>query len=210
MKAIIWQFWDIRITSDRVVRSFADQCITLKTSIKYQKEYDRNTEKKLLALLQEDENANDFSWESKIEEADEIRKAQGSMPQLGMGIVLILALIGIMNYMNNFVANVQNRMIYLSVMESIGMTPKQLLGMLIREGLFYVCGAWAVTLTAGMGVTYFLYQSMNYRGVAFSIPLMPILLAVLVSFLTGVSVPVFTWMVLEKSGTVVERIRGII
>ena len=198
------------ITSDRVVRSFADQCITLKTSIKYQKEYDRNTEKKLLALLQEDENANDFSWESKIEEADEIRKAQGSMPQLGMGIVLILALIGIMNYMNNFVANVQNRMIYLSVMESIGMTPKQLLGMLIREGLFYVCGAWAVTLTAGMGVTYFLYQSMNYRGVAFSIPLMPILLAVLVSFLTGVSVPVFTWMVLEKSGTVVERIRGII
>ena len=37
-----------------------------------------------------------------------------------------------------------------------------------------------------------------------------ILLAVLVSFLTGVSVPVFTWMVLEKSGTVVERIRGII
>lgn len=33
------------ITSDRVVRSFADQCITLKTSIKYQKEYDRNTEK---------------------------------------------------------------------------------------------------------------------------------------------------------------------
>ena len=101
------------ITSDRVVRSFADQCITLKTSIKYQKEYDRNTEKKLLALLQEDENANDFSWESKIEEADEIRKAQGSMPQLGMGIVLILALIGIMNYMNNFVANVQNRMIYL-------------------------------------------------------------------------------------------------
>ena len=198
------------ITSDRVVRSFADQCITLKTSIKYQKEYDRNTEKKLLALLQENENANDFSWESKIEEADEIRKAQGSMPQLGMGIVLILALIGIMNYMNNFVANVQNRMIYLSVMESIGMTPKQLLGMLIREGLFYVCGAWVVTLTAGMGVTYFLYQSMNYRGVAFSIPLMPILLAVLVSFLTGAAVPVFTWMVLEKSGTVVERIRGII
>ena len=198
------------ITSDRVVRSFADQCITLKTSIKYQKEYDRNTEKKLLALLQENENANDFSWESKIEEADEIRKAQGSMPQLGMGIVLILALIGIMNYMNNFVANVQNRMIYLSVMESIGMTPKQLLGMLIREGLFYVCGAWAVTLTAGMGVTYFLYQSMNYRGVAFSIPLMPILLAVLVSFLTGAAVPVFTWMVLEKSGTIVERIRGII
>ena len=40
--------------------------------------------------------------------------------------------------------------------------------------------------------------------------LLSILLAVLVSFLTGAAVPVFTWMVLEKSGTVVERIRGII
>lgn len=81
--------------------------------------------------------------------------------------------------------------------------------MLIREGLFYVCGAWAVTLTAGMGVTYFLYQSMNYRGVAFSIPLMPILLAVLVSFLTGVSVPVFTWMVLEKVVRLLSGLEGL-
>ena len=31
---------------------------------------------------------------------DEIEKAQGNMPQLGIGIVLILAFIGIMNYMN--------------------------------------------------------------------------------------------------------------
>lgn len=28
-----------------------------------------------------------------------MRKAQGNMPQIGMGIVLILAFIGIMNYM---------------------------------------------------------------------------------------------------------------
>ena len=33
-------------------------------------------------------------------EADEIEKAQGNMPQVGIGIVLILAFIGIMNYMN--------------------------------------------------------------------------------------------------------------
>ena len=37
---------------------------------------------------------------SKIEDADEIEKAQGNMPQVGIGIVLILAFIGIMNYMN--------------------------------------------------------------------------------------------------------------
>ena len=89
------------------------------------------------------------------------------MPQLGIGIVLILAFIGIMNYMNTFVVNVQSRMTELSVMESIGMTPKQLLGMLVREGVLYAGGAWLVTLTVGMGVTYLLYESMNYRGLLF-------------------------------------------
>ena len=48
--------------------------ITLKTSIKYQKEYDRDTEQEILALLEKSSNAKDFSWESKIEEVDEIQK----------------------------------------------------------------------------------------------------------------------------------------
>ena len=197
------------IASDQVVKTFANHPITLKTSIKYHKEYDRDTEQEILSLLEESDNAKDFSWESKIEDADEIEKAQGNMPQLGIGIVLILAFIGIMNYMNTFVVNVQSRMTELSVMESIGMTPKQLLGMLVREGVLYAGGAWLVTLTVGMGATYLLYESMNYRGIAFSVPLLPLLFAVGISFLVCTMVPVLTWIILEKNGTVVERIKGV-
>ena len=177
------------ITSNQVVKEFTDSPVTLKLGVKYKKEYDRNTEKKILNLLKKNDNANDFSWESKIEEADEIEKAQGSMPQVGIGIVLILAFIGIMNYMNTFVVNVQSRMTELSVMESIGMTPKQLLGMLVREGLLYAGGAWIVTLTVGMGVTYFLYESMNYREIGFSIPVIPLLAAVIISFMVCTLIP---------------------
>ena len=197
------------IASDQVVKTFANHPITLKTSIKYHKEYDRDTEQEILALLEENDNAKDFSWESKIEDADEIEKAQGNMPQLGIGIVLILAFIGIMNYMNTFVVNVQSRMTELSVMESIGMTPKQLLGMLVREGVLYAGGAWLVTLTVGMGATYLLYESMNYRGIAFSVPLLSLLFAVGISLLVCTMVPVLAWIILEKNGTVVERIKGV-
>ena len=198
------------ITSDQVVQTFANDPITLKTSIKYQKEYDRETENEIVALLEKNKNAKDFSWESKIEEADEIQKAQGNMPQVGMGIVLILAFIGIMNYMNTFVVNVQSRMTELSIMESIGMTRKQLLGMLVREGMLYAGGAWFVTLTAGMGVTYLLYESMNYHNIAFAVPILPLLFAVGISVLVCIMVPVLTWLVLEKKGTVVERIKGVV
>ena len=197
------------ITSDQVVNTFANNPIRLKTGIKYHKEYDRDTEQEILSLLKENDNAKDFSWESKIEDADEIEKAQGYMPQVGIGIVLILAFIGIMNYMNTFVVNVQSRMTELSVMESIGMTPKQLLGMLVREGILYVGGAWLVTLTVGLGGTYLLYESMNYRGIAFSVPILPLLFTVGISVLVCTMIPVFTWIVLEKNGTVVERTKGV-
>ena len=197
------------ITSDQVVNTFANNPIRLKTGIKYHKEYDRDTEQEILSLLEENDNAKDFSGESKIEDADEIEKAQGYMPQVGIGIVLILAFIGIMNYMNTFVVNVQSRMTELSVMESIGMTPKQLLGMLVREGVLYVGGAWLVTLTVGLGGTYLLYESMNYRGIAFSVPILPLLFTVGISVLVCTMIPVFTWIVLEKNGTVVERTKGV-
>ena len=189
------------ITSDEVVETFAPNPIILKIGVKYRKEYDRTTEKGILSLLETNRNASDFSWDSKIEEADEIKDAQGYMPQIGIGIVLILAFIGIMNYINTFVVNVQSRRTELSIMESIGITPRQLLGMLVREGLLYAAGAWLITLTVGMGVTYVLYESMNYRGIAFSIPILTILFAVVVSFLICAMIPLLVWWFLEKDGS---------
>ena len=197
------------ITSDRVVKAFAENSITLKMSVKYKKEYDRATEQSVLNLLEESDGAKDFSWESKLEETDEIERAQGNMPQIGIGIVLILAFIGIMNYINTFVVNIQSRMMELSVMESIGMTPGQLLGMLVREGALYAGGAWTIMLTAGMGITYLFYEAMNYRKVAFSVPILPVIFAAGISLLVCILVPVAAWKGMERKGTVVERIKGI-
>lgn len=197
------------ITSDRVVKAFTSTPVTLKTEVNYKKEYDRNTENQILNVLKKNDNANDFSWESKIEEADEVKKAQGNMPEVGFGIVMILVFIGIMNYTNTFVVNIQSRMTELSVMESMGMTPKQLLGMLVREGIYYAAGAWMITLTVGLGITYALYESMNSWGIAFSVPLLPIFAAVIISFLICIIIPAVTWVVLEKNGSVVERIKGV-
>ena len=197
------------ITSDRVVKAFAENPLTLKMSVKYKKEYDRATEQSVLNLLEESDGAKDFSWESKLEETDEIERAQGNMPQIGIGIVLILAFIGIMNYINTFVVNIQSRMTELSVMESIGMTPGQLLGMLVREGALYAGGAWTITLTAGMGITYLFYEAMNYRKVAFSVPILPVIFAAGISLLVCILVPVAAWKGMERKGTVVERIKGI-
>lgn len=196
------------IVSDRVVKEFADSPLVFKTGIYYDEEYDVNTEEKLLALLNDSPHGKDFSYDSKIELMENVRDAQGHMMGVGIGIVAILAFIGIMNYVNTSAGGIRSRKLEISMMESIGMTGRQVRKMLIREGFLYAGAAWIITMTAGLGITYYLYQSANYWGTPFEIPAIP--LVVMTACILGVclAVPVAVHHNLEKSGSVAERIKA--
>lgn len=196
------------IVTDRVVKEFADEPLVSKVGIRYEEEYDEKTENSILRAVEESPHARDFSFDSKIQLMENVKKAQGNMMEVGMGIAFILAFIGIMNYINTSVGNVQNRQVELSVMESIGMTGKQVRKMLILEGVLYAAGAGIITMTVGLGITYRLYQSMNYNGAEFAIPLLPVLAVFLLVLLACMIVPVSAYRNLEKKAPVVERIRG--
>ena len=88
------------IVSDAVVREFIPAPVVYKTGIRYAEEYDEQTEQEVLDLLRSSPDAKDFSWESKLESMQEVERAQGNMREVGIGIALILALIGILNYVN--------------------------------------------------------------------------------------------------------------
>lgn len=77
-------------------------------------------------------------------------------------------------------------------MKSIGMTEKQMKNMLVLEGFFYARGAPAVTGTVGTAVTYILYQSMNYMGAAFQIPVLPALGCIIVTLFICTAVPMIS------------------
>lgn len=195
------------IVIDNVVKEFAKEPIIFKAGVRYNKEYDKQTENEILGALEKSPNAKDYSWDSKIETAENAKKAQGHMMEIGIGIVLILAFIGIMNYVNTYVGNIQNRQREISIMESIGMTSRQVQKMLLLEGLMFAGGALLLTMTAGLGITYGLYQSMNYRGVAFVFPLLPVVGAAVLTLIVCITVPVVVHRQMEKRGSLVERIR---
>ena len=64
-----------------------------------------------------------------------------------------------------------------------------------------------LTLTAGVAVTYAIYQTMNYMGAKFWFPIFPFLGATLVLLAVCITVPVLAYRRIEKSGSLVERIR---
>lgn len=195
------------IVIDHALETFVENPMVFKTGIRYDEEYSGETEEAVISILKESPDHKDYSWVSKIETADTVKEAQGYMMEIGIGIVLILAFIGMMNYVNTTVGNIQSRQKEIATMESIGMTSRQVKKMLILEGCFYAGGTLLLTVTAGLGVTYFLYQSMNYRGVAFQFPMLPFLGAVVLMVCMCASVPIAAYREMEKRGSLAERIR---
>ena len=156
------------------------------------------------------ENSNyhkDFSYVSKIEEMHTIKKSQGNMMGIGIAITTILAFIGIMNYMNTCIGNIQSRQTEFSIMESIGMTQKQLRKLMITEGLMYMAGSVLMAMTAGLLATYYIYQSMNYRQIDFTIPIIPVIAAIFLIATVCAIIPLIGYWILVRKKSIVERIR---
>lgn len=195
------------IVIDKAVSSFAKEPIIFKVGIQYEKEFDERAEAAVENILRKSPNASDFSWESKIGQAEIVEKAQGHMAEIGFGIVAILAVIGIMNYINTSVGNIQSRRKEISIMESVGMSEHQVRKMLVWEGIFYTGGVMLLTLTVGLGITYAIYQSVNYMGAAFWFPMVPFFIACILLLTICIAVPLLAYKQMEKSGSLVERIR---
>ena len=117
-------------------------------------------------------------------------------------------MIGILNYVNTVTGNIQRRQDELAILESVGMTDRQRNRMLILEGLFFAGGSLILTATAGLAVTYAVYQSMNYMQAPFVVPVWP--LVGMAVFITAVCVgiPLAVGARMIRKGSVVERMRG--
>ncbi len=200
-------FPPVIIVSDQVMRDYIADPYVAKLSLFYDETYDEAAEQELISLMESSPDANDFSCSSRLEAKENVEKAQGNMMEVGIGIALILALIGLMNYINTVTGNIQNRQNELAVLESIGMTDRQRNRMLIMEGLFFAIGSLALTGTIGLGVTYVIYQALNYMGAPFMVPLWPMVgMAALVTAVC-ILIPLAAGSRMARRGSVVERLR---
>lgn len=198
----------IIIVSDQVVKDFVDDPLIDKVGIRYREEYDEKAEEEMLSLMDQGEYKKAYSYESKIEERAYIEKSQGNKMEIGVGITLILGLIGILNYINTVIGNVQNRQTELAILESVGMTEHQLDKMLMYEGMFLAFGSVLITGTAGLGITYLIFQSVNYMGASFTVPFIPVITEVLSVMIICTVIPVITRKSMSRKQSVIERIKG--
>lgn len=87
-------------------------------------------------------------------EGSEFKKSMLSLEVIGGGISIILILIGVVNYINVMITGVYTRKLELAVLESVGMTKRQIRNMLMYEGMFYGIITTVLIVTLGSLMMY--------------------------------------------------------
>lgn len=155
------------------------------------------------------ENVNpQFDYESKASYAAEFDSMRAMFSLLGGALSFIVALVGVLNFFNAIFTGIMVRRREFAVLQSIGMTGKQLKTMLVYEGLFYALGAVAAALLLAVVFSPLLDVAMSslFWFVTYRFTVVPIL-AVLPAFaLLGVLVPLAVYRSVAKR-TIVERLR---
>ena len=136
--------------SNSVLEKLDNDAINYILNINVDKKYESKINKDLKALSK----ARGLWFESKSEKTEEFNKSQMVMNILGGGIAVILILIGILNFINVMITGVNIRLKEFAIMESIGMTKKQIKMMLTYEGLYYALVTTGFILTLGIGIIY--------------------------------------------------------
>lgn len=127
---------------------------------------------------------------------------------IGYGLSLIIALIGILNYINTVITSIITRRNEFAILESVGMTRKQLKKTLIYEGLYGVVLVALIGGTAGLYLTYVVAKtiSVNLAFTVFHMSVWPVASAIPLLAVISLAITLIAYRWLSKA-SIVERLR---
>lgn len=150
----------------------------------------------------------EFDFESRAKYYKEFDSLRRMFFAVGISASAIVALVGILNFVNAVVTGIRTRRRELAMLQSIGMTGKQLKEMLILEGCFY--GVIAVSLSLVLNVLLSLLVMSRLEDMLWFFKARFIwypVLGILPVFLgLGAVIPVLVYRSVQKS-SIVERLR---
>lgn len=149
-----------------------------------------------------------YDYESKQSYMDEFEGFRSMFLTLGGALSFIIGLVGVLNFINAVLTGILTRKREFAVLQSVGMTGRQLKSMLVYEGLYYTLLALGLSLVLSLllgslagNVVSGIFWFFTYRFTALP------LLAVLPVFLTlGALVPLAVYRFVARF-TIVEWLR---
>ena len=155
------------------------------------------------------ENVNpQFDYESKATYAGEFESMRSMFLLLGGALSFIVGLVGVLNFFNAILTGITARRRELAVLQSIGMTARQLRTMLALEGLFYTVGAALLALALIVVTAPFVGPALNglIWFFTYHFTIWPIAVVLPLFGVLGILIPVLSCRAAQQY-SVVERLR---
>ena len=151
-----------------------------------------------------------FDYESKALYVSEFEGMRAMFQLCGGALSFIVGLVGVLNFFNAILTGIIARKREFAVLQSIGMTGRQLKTMLVYEGLFYALGAVAISLVLALALGPVAFTAVEglFWFFTYRLTLTPFLIVAPVFALLGALVPLAVYRA-EARHTVVERLREV-
>lgn len=153
-----------------------------------------------------DQSLNFTSKSTLIEHYQEQTRANTVM---GFAISLIIAFVGILNFINAMVTAIVSRQKEFAMIQSIGMTKRQLRRMLVDEGLYYAGSTLLISYILGaLSVSVGVRMMVSGDWTAtFHFTLLPLIICTPILIVFAILIPYLCFKNLEKQ-SIVERLRA--
>ena len=157
------------------------------------------------------ENVNSqYDYESKETYALEFYGFRDMFAIMGSVLSFIVGLVGVLNFLNAILTGILARRREFAVLQSVGMTGKQLKQMLVTEGLYYAIGAVVISMVLNILLGPLVGELMGsmFWFFTYKFTVTPILIVAPIFALLGVAIPLITYHFAAKK-SIVERLREV-
>ena len=147
---------------------------------------------------------------SRIQAKERLRQMQSVLYILGGGIAILLGFVGLLNFVNILSASIVRRKVEFAILESIGMTKRQLRQQVIYEGASYAIIAILLFSTLGTMLTLMLLNVFSSQ-VSYALCRYPVLPALLIVIALGILSTVIPTILFQCSckTSLIDRLRSV-
>lgn len=155
------------IVSRTFLEQLVEKPVTELIEVTYDEPFSANVEEQVKAVFKDD---GQVSSDSKLERYGDMKKNSAQVAILGNSACLIILLLAFLNYFNMIAAGIEGRKVEFAILESIGMTQKQIKGMLTLEGAGYAVISLLGALASGIPLSYLVFNNLNIYGMEYPLP----------------------------------------
>ncbi|AEV70012.1 ABC transporter permease [Acetivibrio clariflavus] len=151
-----------------------------------------------------------MNYSSKFTILKEFSDMRDTVVMIGSVLSFVIGLIGILNFINTILTSIFSRRKEFAMLQSIGMTRKQLCSMLMLEGVYYALGTCMFSFVFGMIFSLLIVRPLEnllwffrYRFI-----LWPLLVVLPFLFVIGMIIPLLSYIMTDRQ-SIVERLREV-